>query len=116
MHQLAPVLELARGSRLEFHPLLLGSSFEDRGVARQAKSDPQALYSKRHFTGHAPPGESRYEQSTLRQTPGGRDIRLSISIGAARMPADGDTAAAALACADERLFQAKRAGRNCIVA
>lgn len=55
------------------------------------------------------------EGSTLRQGSDGPDITLSISIGTARTPRDGETPDAVLARADERLYEAKRSGRNRIV-
>jgi diguanylate cyclase (GGDEF)-like protein len=42
--------------------------------------------------------------------------RITLSIGLASWPADGESAAEVLACADARLYTAKRAGRNRLVA
>jgi diguanylate cyclase (GGDEF)-like protein len=55
------------------------------------------------------------QQSSLRDPDGGSEIRITVSIGIARMPADGDQVREVLCCADERLYQAKAAGRDCIV-
>jgi len=41
--------------------------------------------------------------------------RVTISIGVASFPADGADAQAVLACADQRLYQAKNGGRNMVV-
>jgi len=46
----------------------------------------------------------------------GETVKLTISAGLAGMPEDGNDAAELFALADERLFQAKRDGRNRIVA
>lgn len=46
---------------------------------------------------------------------GGRDVRVSLSAGVAVWPVDGATAQEVIACADERLLIAKRAGRNRVV-
>lgn len=46
----------------------------------------------------------------------GLQIRLTISVGIATAPADGSTQAVLVQAADERLFEAKRAGRNRVVA
>jgi len=40
------------------------------------------------------------------------EIRLTVSVGIARLPADASSPRAALSRADERLYEAKRAGRN----
>ena len=55
------------------------------------------------------------ECSTLRQGVDGPEIKLSVSIGTARTSHAGEDPAAVLARADERVYQAKRAGRNRIV-
>jgi diguanylate cyclase (GGDEF)-like protein len=55
------------------------------------------------------------ECSVLRRDVDGPEIKLTISIGTARMPEDGEDPEAVLARADERLYQAKRMGRNRIV-
>jgi diguanylate cyclase (GGDEF)-like protein len=41
--------------------------------------------------------------------------RITISIGIAEFPADGQTADEVISCADEALYAAKRAGRNRVV-
>ena len=46
----------------------------------------------------------------------GEKIRMTISAGLASYPQDGEDAAELLALADERMFQAKREGRNRVVA
>jgi diguanylate cyclase (GGDEF)-like protein len=46
----------------------------------------------------------------------GRVVNVTFSAGLAAFPGDGDEPAALLATADERLFQAKRDGRNRVVA
>jgi diguanylate cyclase (GGDEF)-like protein len=46
---------------------------------------------------------------------GGTPIRVTISAGIAVFPDDGDTASALMGAADQRLLEAKRAGRNRIV-
>ena len=43
-------------------------------------------------------------------------LQITISAGLARFPDDGDDAAELLAAADERMFRAKRQGRNLVVA
>ncbi len=55
------------------------------------------------------------ERTRLRHLESGSDIRVTVSMGTARFPVDGDSVAEVLACADERLYAAKRAGRNRIV-
>jgi diguanylate cyclase (GGDEF)-like protein len=40
---------------------------------------------------------------------------LTISLGIACFPGQGETAAALIEAADQALYQAKRGGRNCIV-
>lgn len=47
--------------------------------------------------------------------PGRRLSRLTVSIGVASWPADGDRVAAVLSRADARLYEAKRGGRNRVV-
>ena len=46
----------------------------------------------------------------------GKQVRVTISAGIASFPQDGEDAAELFALADERMFQAKREGRNRIVA
>jgi diguanylate cyclase (GGDEF)-like protein len=46
----------------------------------------------------------------------GKQVRVTISAGIASFPQDGEEAAELFALADERMFQAKRDGRNRIVA
>jgi diguanylate cyclase (GGDEF)-like protein len=46
----------------------------------------------------------------------GETVAVTISAGLAGLPVDGDDAAELFALADERLFQAKREGRNRVVA
>ena len=46
----------------------------------------------------------------------GEKIQMTISAGLASFPQDGEDAAELLALADERMFQAKREGRNRVVA
>jgi len=46
----------------------------------------------------------------------GKKIHMTISAGLASYPQDGEDAAELLALADERMFQAKREGRNRVVA
>jgi len=55
------------------------------------------------------------QQAPVR-TPDGTSVPLTISIGVALYPEDGNTAHALLSCADRRLLEAKQAGRNCVVA
>ena len=55
------------------------------------------------------------DATTLRAPDSDADIELTVSIGAARFPGDGDSVSEVLARADERLYQAKQAGRNRIV-
>ena len=43
-------------------------------------------------------------------------IQMTISTGLATFPQDGENAAELFALADERMFQAKREGRNRVVA
>lgn len=45
----------------------------------------------------------------------GEAIRVTISIGIAEFPADGDAVSELLVCADRRLYAAKEAGRNRVV-
>ena len=45
-----------------------------------------------------------------------QSVRITISAGLASFPDDGDDAAELLAAADERMFRAKRQGRNLVVA
>jgi two-component system cell cycle response regulator len=46
---------------------------------------------------------------------GGVRVSVTVSIGVALFPADGDTPAALVAAADTRLYEAKHAGRNQVV-
>lgn len=48
--------------------------------------------------------------------PGSPPVQITVSIGLAGFPQDGPTAVELFATADERLFQAKREGRNRVVA
>lgn len=50
--------------------------------------------------------------SVVRAVDSDADIRLTVSIGIARFPADAPSPMAALSRADERLYEAKRSGRN----
>jgi diguanylate cyclase (GGDEF)-like protein len=45
-----------------------------------------------------------------------QSVRITISAGLASFPDDGDDAVELLAAADERMFRAKRQGRNLVVA
>ncbi len=54
--------------------------------------------------------------SVVRPAGSDAEIRLAVSIGIARFPADASSPIAALARADGRLYQAKRAGRNRVTA
>ncbi len=55
------------------------------------------------------------ERATLEAQDSGLAIRVTVSTGIAWLPGDGDSVTDVLACADERLYAAKAAGRNCIV-
>ncbi len=55
------------------------------------------------------------QHSVLRAEATGREIPLTVSIGIARLPADASDASEVLARADERLYVAKRGGRNQLV-
>jgi two-component system, cell cycle response regulator len=57
-----------------------------------------------------------FVEKTPLQLPSGQAVNLTISAGLASLPDDGTDAQDLFATADERLFQAKRAGRNRIVA
>ena len=46
----------------------------------------------------------------------GERVQITISAGLASFPQDGQAAAELFALADERMFQAKREGRNRVVA
>jgi two-component system cell cycle response regulator len=46
----------------------------------------------------------------------GQNVQVTISVGLASFPEDGEDAATLFATADERMFEAKRAGRNHVVA
>jgi two-component system, cell cycle response regulator len=46
----------------------------------------------------------------------GETIQVTISAGLASFPQDGETTSELFAAADERMFQAKRQGRNRVVA
>jgi len=48
--------------------------------------------------------------------PHGKNVQLTISAGVASFPQDGEDAAELFAVADERMFEAKREGRNRVVA
>ena len=56
------------------------------------------------------------EATTLQPLDSDADIQLTVSIGVARFPRDGERVSEVLARADERLYQAKESGRNRIVA
>jgi len=49
-------------------------------------------------------------------TPNGARVDLTVSIGIAIYPDDGDSAHVLLSCADQRMLSAKQAGRNRVVA
>jgi diguanylate cyclase (GGDEF)-like protein len=59
---------------------------------------------------------ARVAATDLRACAGNRPVRISISVGVASWPADAADVQAALAIADERLYQAKGDGRNRVVA
>ena len=59
---------------------------------------------------------ARVAVTDLRPCGGGQPVRISISVGVASWPADAADVQAALALADERLYRAKGAGRNRVVA
>ena len=46
----------------------------------------------------------------------GQSVQITISAGLASFPDDGDDAAHLFAAADQRMFRAKREGRNRVVA
>ena len=48
--------------------------------------------------------------------PRGQRVQVTISAGLASFPQDGDDAAELFALADQRMFQAKKEGRNRVVA
>jgi two-component system cell cycle response regulator len=54
--------------------------------------------------------------SPIDLAPHGKTVQLTISAGLASFPQDGQDAAKLYAAADERMFEAKRAGRNRVVA
>lgn len=56
------------------------------------------------------------EHTTLRTLGADAEIHVTVSIGIAHMPRDGSDAEEVLARADARLYEAKGAGRNQIVA
>jgi diguanylate cyclase (GGDEF)-like protein len=56
------------------------------------------------------------EGAALRAVGGVEELRVTVSIGVAQLPRDGSDPLAALTRADERLYAAKQAGRNRIVA
>jgi diguanylate cyclase (GGDEF)-like protein len=59
---------------------------------------------------------ARVAASRLQLEQGGDALGITLSIGLASWPSDGENAAEVLACADARLYAAKRAGRNRLVA
>ena len=58
---------------------------------------------------------SRIAGSTLHALGTHAEFRVTVSIGIAQMPEDGSNVREVLACADGRLYEAKRAGRDRIV-
>jgi diguanylate cyclase (GGDEF)-like protein len=48
--------------------------------------------------------------------PHGQAVQVTISAGLASFPQDGEDAAELFAAADQRMFEAKREGRNRVVA
>ena len=54
--------------------------------------------------------------STLFAREIGRSISITVSIGISQFGRDGNTIDAILRVADERLYHAKRCGRNCVIA
>lgn len=58
--------------------------------------------------------ELRAELASIQIPVSGRTFTLTLSGGVGSWPADGDTFDAVLARVDERLYQAKGAGRNCV--
>jgi diguanylate cyclase (GGDEF)-like protein len=59
---------------------------------------------------------TRVAATDLRPAGSANPVRISISVGVASWPADAADVEGALACADERLYRAKGAGRNRVVA
>ncbi len=59
---------------------------------------------------------ARIAGAEIRPTPGAGPVRVTVSAGIARWPTDADDVHAALRIADDRLYLAKRAGRNRLIA
>lgn len=90
-------------------------------------TDLIARYGGEEFAGLFPAmavadAESRLEEvrETIEKIPvpvnnSGATARLTVSIGVAAWPADGVNLIEALAIADSRLYEAKQAGRNCLI-
>ncbi len=57
----------------------------------------------------------QFERATLRRPGSEVDIQISVSIGVASLPADGESVERVLDQADKRLYEAKLTGRNRIV-
>ena len=58
---------------------------------------------------------SRIAGTTLHALGTHAELSVTVSVGIAQMPEDGREVREVLACADARLYEAKRAGRNRIV-
>ncbi|MBI5179375.1 MAG: diguanylate cyclase [Nitrospinae bacterium] len=46
----------------------------------------------------------------------GKEYRITVSVGVAEYPTDGDTARELIKCADDALYESKTSGRNCVTA
>jgi diguanylate cyclase (GGDEF)-like protein len=102
-----------------------------RGIARQMRdffrtTDVVARYGGEEFAVIIPDGTAEEAASRLEElrrsiselvipVPGGTPAGVTVSIGVAAWPGDGETIEDALASADRRLYEAKRKGRNRVV-
>ncbi|UCG84967.1 MAG: diguanylate cyclase [Gemmatimonadota bacterium] len=80
------------------------------------QSDLVARYGGEEFIvlfPETPSANAVYKAEDLRQTI--EHSSVTVSIGVAELPADGTDTRAVIDCADQRMYQAKRAGRNRVV-
>jgi diguanylate cyclase len=80
------------------------------------QSDLVARYGGEEFIvlfPETPAANAVYKAEDLRRTI--EHSSVTVSIGVAELPSDGSDTRAVIDCADQRMYQAKRAGRNKVV-
>jgi diguanylate cyclase (GGDEF)-like protein len=92
--------------------ILQTSAREMDCVARYGGEEFCLMLPETPATGAAILAERICERVAAAEFPG---RKITLSIGVASLPDNGDTPDAVIAAADEALYQAKREGRNCVV-